>query len=416
MVQDRAASVSVQSSSGSKNTQKSSVLGPTVSLEKQKTVSASQTPQIEMSKEQQREKLIRKSALSFQIKKRPPTTTLDFYKIHKILGKGAFGCVYLGEELLTEQQVAIKAIEKTFLKNEIAKKRLMQEVMIMKKMNHVNVIKLLEVFESKRFIFIVMEYSRGKNLHKMIKEKGIYSEEQTKIIIKQLLEGLNYIHSQNILHRDIKMDNLLLNEDTFELKICDFGISRPVISNKKMTEQSGTPAFMAPELIKGKGYEGYGSDLWALGVVVFTLVNGYLPFKGNTPDELIESIMKNDPNFADNINKDAKDFIRRLLMTNPKKRASISNLMNHKWLQSVKGENKEVFKTADGNLGTKKTGFLQIFCEKREEKPEIDEAIVQKLEKLGFPKDYLDATLAENQYSHANACYHLLEKAAAKTT
>ena len=136
-----------------------------------------------------------------------------------------------------------------------------------------------------------MEYIPRGDLYCLLKEsqKPSLSEDYLRKIFKQIVEGMLYIHGQGVLHRDIKLDNILIdNKD--QIKICDFGISRP-LPNKKMSEQSGTPAFMAPEIIAGEGYEGFGSDVWSLGVVFYCLVAGTLPFRGNSALELNESIL-----------------------------------------------------------------------------------------------------------------------------
>ena len=174
-------------------------------------------------------------------------------------------------------------IEKSQLKNSTAEKRVLQEIQLLRKLDHRNVVRLLEVFENESAIYLVMEYMDRGDLYTLLKaqKKGRLSEIQTKPLFFQILRGLEYIHSQGVLHRDIKLDNILLDQG-MNLKICDFGISRTIVTNHKMTEQSGTPAFMAPEIIAGGGYEGFGSDVWSLGVVLYCLLTGTLPFRGNS--------------------------------------------------------------------------------------------------------------------------------------
>lgn len=172
-----------------------------------------------------REKLI--SYIKNYIKRtsEPPPTTLDFYKFIKLIGKGAFGKVTLGVHLLTGKHVAIKTIEKSFMKDEFSKKKVFQEIYLLKKIKHSNVIRLLEVFESEQHMLIVMEYAGGGDLLRLIKRKGKLDEEDTKYIFKQIVYGIAHIHCRSVIHRDIKLDNILLDSEK-GVKICDFGVSK----------------------------------------------------------------------------------------------------------------------------------------------------------------------------------------------
>ena len=231
--------------------------------------------------EKKKQKLIKKIIKSFSIKKRPPTASTDFYHFEKVIGKGAFGKVFLGSAVLSQDEtVAIKSIDKSVMSNEIVKKRILQEILILKKLNHKNVVRLLEVFENKKNMFLVMEHMHQGDLNHYLKLQtgGFLNEETARNFFKQILDGLFCIHSNNILHRDVKLENLLVdNKNT--VKICDFGISTLVMPGKKMSEQSGTPTYMAPELIKGVEYEGFSSDVWSLGVVLYAMLTGELPFE-----------------------------------------------------------------------------------------------------------------------------------------
>jgi serine/threonine protein kinase len=230
--------------------------------------------------EKKKQKLIKKVIKSFSIKKRPPTASTDFYHFEKVIGKGAYGKVFLGSAILyPDESVAIKSIDKAVMNNEIIKKRISQEILILKKLNHKNVVKLLEVFENKKNMFLVMEHMQHGDLQHYLKSSsGGLNEDTARGFFKQILDGLFCIHSNNILHRDIKLENLLVdNKNT--VKICDFGISTLVMPGKKMTEQSGTPSYMAPEIVKGIEYEGFSSDVWSLGVVLYAMLTGEPPFE-----------------------------------------------------------------------------------------------------------------------------------------
>lgn len=174
---------------------------------------------------QDREKLIKYNELYIAKHKAIPATTLDNYKFVKLIGKGAFGKVTLGIHKLTGKYVAIKTIEKSYMKDEFSRKKVFREVYIMKKIRHANVIRLLEVFESTNHLLIVMEYAGDGDLLQYVKKHKKLKEEEAKVLFRQIVYGLGHIHSRSVLHRDIKLDNILLDSD-HSVKICDFGVSK----------------------------------------------------------------------------------------------------------------------------------------------------------------------------------------------
>lgn len=186
-----------------------------------------------------------------------PPTTLDLYRIGKMIGKGAFGKVLLGVHKLTGMNVAIKTIEKAQLKNEHAKRKVFQEVYILKKIRSKYVVKIFEVFESSKHFLIVMEYAGGGDLLQFVKAKGRLSENEARRIFGQIIEGAIEIHTNGVLHRDFKLDNVLLDSQYSYCKVCDFGVSKLIKKGQVINEQCGTPAYLAPEIIVDRGYEGF---------------------------------------------------------------------------------------------------------------------------------------------------------------
>jgi len=250
------------------------------------------------------------------------------------------------------------------------------------------VVKLLEVFENETAIYLVMEYVDKGDLYMLLKsqKKGRLTELQTKPLFFQILRGLDYIHTQGILHRDIKLDNILLDQG-LNLKICDFGISRTIIPAHRMTEQSGTPAFMAPEIISGGGYEGFGSDIWSLGVVLYCLLTGTLPFRGNSGAELNQNIMKGVFNKEIKISEEALQLLERLLEVRPEKRITLKEIWGHPWVAG------EVFQEDTVNL-------MPMKC--------LNEEAVKKIEGFGFPREFVVRNIEGRCLGHVNACYHSL--------
>jgi serine/threonine protein kinase len=234
---------------------------------------------------QDREKLIKYNKAFIKKNKKIPTTTLDFYKFVKLIGKGAFGKVTLGIHKLTGKYVAIKAIDKNYMKDDFSKKKVFQEVFILKKIRHSNIIRLLEVFESPKHFLMVMEYADGGDLLQFVKQRKRLEELDAKYIFKQIVYGLGHCHCRSVLHRDIKLDNILMDLEG-SIKICDFGVSRIINKGQLIQEQCGTPAYLAPEIIADEGYEGFYVDIWSLGVLLYAMLQGTVPFKASNLQDL----------------------------------------------------------------------------------------------------------------------------------
>jgi tRNA A-37 threonylcarbamoyl transferase component Bud32 len=195
-------------------------------------------------------------------------TDLSFYRIGKLLGKGAFGRVNLGMHKLSGKYVAIKSLNKKYIADDDSHKKVMREVSILKLLRHPNVMRNYETFESQNHILFVTELCTGGDLLNYVRKRRKLKECVAKVAMKQLLDGLYHIHSKSILHRDIKLDNILLTSSG-EIKICDFGVSKIMVKGKKIKEQCGTPAYIAPEILRDEGYEGFEVDIWSAGGTFF---------------------------------------------------------------------------------------------------------------------------------------------------
>jgi serine/threonine protein kinase len=264
----------------------------------------------------------------------PPPTAAQFYRIGRLLGKGAFGKVNLGMHKLTGKMVAIKSINKEYLTDEHSKNKVMQEFSILKQLHHPSVIRLYDSFESTKHILFVMELCAGGDLLNYVRKRKRVKENMAKFIFKQLIDGLQHCHSRGILHRDIKLDNVLLNA-AGDLKVCDFGVSKIVRAGERMTEQCGTPAYIAPEILRDQGYEGFGVDVWSAGVALFAMLYGTVPFKANNMHELHRMILKGRYNLKEDISDQARDLLKRMLECDPRKRITIPEIYDHDWMRDV---------------------------------------------------------------------------------
>ena len=252
------------------------------------------------------------------------------YLIKKTLGKGTFGKVKLGIYLPQNKKVAIKILEKNKIKEEDDIVRLKREFEMLSQFNHPNVITVSEIFESNEAYFTVMEFCEGGELFNYIVVNKYLSEEKSAFFYYQLISGLEYIHSLGIVHRDLKPENLLLTHEHI-LKIIDFGLSNYFNNEKlKLLETPcGSPCYASPEMLSGNSYDGFKIDIWATGIILFAMLCGYLPFDDKNNNILFRKILECKINFPKKLSPEAKDLLKKILVTNPNKRITIQEIKKH---------------------------------------------------------------------------------------
>ena len=259
-----------------------------------------------------------------------PKTNLNYYKIGRSIGHGAFGKVNLALHVLSGHIVAIKSFNK--IKKAFPLNKIYYEIKLLKKLrNHRNIIKYFEHFENEKHFFIVMENISGGNLLSAINKMSKFSEIMAKNIFKQLIETIKYLHSMGIAHRDIKPDNILIELDN-TIKLCDFGVSKEVKEGQLLTDSCGTPAFVAPEILKDSPYNPYMTDIWSSGVVLYAMVTGFFPFRGVNETELHRNILSGAFPKLKDVSNELKDLLNKILEINPNKRINIENILKHPWL------------------------------------------------------------------------------------
>ena len=368
-----------------------------------------------------KEKLIKLIKENHKTKGHYPQTTLDFYRLIKMIGKGAFGKVFLGVHLLTGKYVAVKSIEKKYIKEETSQKRIFQEVYILKKINHQNVIRLLEVFENKRYLFLVLEYAPKGDLLKYVKRKTKLDENIAKEIFAQIVGGLRHCHRNLILHRDVKLDNVLLDRNN-KVKICDFGVSRFVKKGQVIKEQCGTPAYIAPEIIKDKGYEGCYADIWSLGVLLYAIVTGSVPFKADNIEDLHKIIIKGKFAIPNYVSESCKDLIRKMLQLNPYNRINIDAIGSHPWFDKSPefGRSESMYDGQIRNAAVSEGEHRRTHSMDKNPKKNIVaevepasiiriiEPILQQVESFGYSREFIIQSINSNSCNHASASYYLL--------
>ena len=289
----------------------------------------------------------------FQNKGHYPKSSLEFYKIGRIIGKGAFGKVNLALHIASGRLVAIKSFNKKKLTTERSKLKINNEIEILKKIKKINFCtKIYDTFETEDYILIVMEYICGDLLN-YIRKREKLKEKIAKNIFKQILTGLKYIHKLNIVHRDIKLDNLLLDLNN-TIKICDFGVSKILSSAEDiMYDHCGTPAYIPPEIFQNLGYKGFSCDIWSLGVTLYYMLGGEQPFKGKNLTEIKENIFEKNYKKIDNVSDEANDLIDKMLIINPENRITLDEIFNHEWIKNINiNERKDIkfFTKAEKNF------------------------------------------------------------------
>lgn len=254
----------------------------------------------------------------------------------RLLGKGSYGEVKLVKSKKNNHLYALKSISKSILRGNYSLMMLLREINIHKSLKHPNIIELIDHFENDRFVFILLDYAPGGNLFNLIRSNQGLPEERAWKYFTQTCTGLKYLHDHQIIHRDLKPENLLLSQKD-NVKICDFGWC--VKSNQTRTTYCGTLDYMAPEMLLERGHS-FQVDLWAMGVLLYELLHGYPPFRSMDATEKRRQILKSELDFADDIDKDAQDLIKRLIKFRPEDRISINEILTHKWIQKyAKTEN-----------------------------------------------------------------------------
>ena len=316
------------------------------------------------------------------------------------LGEGAFGAVHLGINKQTEENVAIKILEKSKINKYKGKVRLEREIEILKKLKHPNIVQFYCVIETSMKIFLIEEYIKGKELFQYIVLKKKLSEEEACFYFQQIISGIEYLQKLKIAHRDIKSENILIEQYTNNIKIIDFGLSNSFDDkqNGLLNTACGSPCYAAPEMLDGKMYHGSTVDIWSVGVVLFSMICGYLPFHEESNKEMYKKIIAGKYNIPSHVSKLGRELIHSLLNTNPKKRIKIQQIKKHSWIKfysnGLNSDGKSIFNTG-------------LFIDKYV--IPIDEEIVDEMEKLfKLSKVKIRTDLLYNKSNDYTSLYYLM--------
>lgn len=266
----------------------------------------------------------------------------DFYQLGEVLGEGAFAQVKLGIDRETGDNVAVKIIKK----NQYDTKEMeyiLREMNIMKSVSHLNIVNTVDIFNSNKYLHIVLEYMQGGELFDVIADAGNFSEQQASQVMRDTIKGVQYLHLHGIVHRDIKPENVLCVSKNWPLhvKIADFGLANFTEDGEvreKTNVMIGTPGYVAPELVRGQSY-GAAVDMWACGVLLYIMLSGRMPFFGKDDAAVMRMIKIGRYEFPDrewsSISEGAKSLVRGLLQIDPDKRLTADAALQHPFLDTT---------------------------------------------------------------------------------
>ncbi|CAL5037407.1 unnamed protein product [Urochloa decumbens] len=285
---------------------------------------------------------------------------IEDYHVIELVGEGSFGKVYKGRRKYTRQTVAMKFILKHG-KTDKDIHNLRQEIEILRKLKHENIIEMIDAFETPQEFCVVTEFAQGE-LFEVLEDDKCLPEEQVQAIAKQLVKALYYLHSNRIIHRDMKPQNILIGKGS-AVKLCDFGFARAMSANTVVLRSiKGTPLYMAPELVREQPYN-HTADLWSLGVILYELFVGQPPFYTNSVYALIRHIVKDPVKYPDNMSANFKSFLKGLLNKVPQNRLTWPALLEHPFVKDDSMELSVDTRTAPfevrGSEVTRKTEEIQ---------------------------------------------------------
>ncbi|XP_062108901.1 CBL-interacting serine/threonine-protein kinase 1 [Humulus lupulus] len=265
----------------------------------------------------------------------PPGMRLGKYELGRTLGEGNFGKVKLAHDHKSGNLFALKILQKNRIINLNITDQIKREIATLKLLKHPNIVRLHEVLASKTKIYMVLEYVTGGELFDRIANKGKVTEAQGRKLFQQLIDGVSYCHSKGVFHRDLKLENVLVDAKG-NIKISDFGLSalpQHFRDDGLLHTTCGSPNYVAPEILANRGYDGATSDIWSCGVILYVILTGYLPFDDRNLAVLYQKILKGEALIPKWLSPGAQNMIRRILDPNPVTRITMESIKSDEWFQ-----------------------------------------------------------------------------------
>lgn len=319
--------------------------------------------------------------------KHPIPKKVGQYEILGTVGEGAFSVVKLAHSPELKQYYACKVIERVRLKRNL-EHRFECEIRVHQQMHHPGIVNLIDVLSDKNFFYVFLEFCPNGELFQHIVDAGKLDEEQAKPIIKQILEAMKYIHQMGVSHRDMKPENLLLDQ-VGHTKISDFGLSRFLDSDGKATTPCGSPCYASPECISGSPYDGRTSDCWSCGVIMYAMVTGQLPWTKRNQAQLFEQIRRGEYTIPKYLSQTCRSFISSLMCVDYKKRLTAAQALQHPFLAGVTVPIPSMLATNMPIISLKKIDVFFGLIDKDDEKDiNVDEEIFRKNKESMYPINF----------------------------
>jgi serine/threonine protein kinase len=261
-------------------------------------------------------------------------TRFSRYEYVKTLGGGGSSIVILVRHVLSTQLFACKVVSRQYLADDSLFDRFEQEVRILPFLKHPNVVCFEEVVFTAELIFLIMEYCCNGDLFSQIASEGMFPEGRARVLFHQIAEAVRFIHGKDIAHRDLKPDNVLL-DDNFNPKVADFGLCSLSKSNKLLKTPCGSPLYAPPEIIQNQSYDGKAADIWSLGILLYTMVTGTLPWTTDNRIQLFQQIKRADIDIPPYFSPALQDLLANMLHRDPTRRFSIAEVLESPWFPAA---------------------------------------------------------------------------------
>ena len=310
------------------------------------------------------------------------------YIIGKTIGEGTFGKVKLATHKFTNENVAIKILDKSKMEEEDDVLRVQQEISILKRLKHKNIVQLYEIVQTRKYIYLILDYAQNGELFEYISNKKRLTEIESCKFFQDIINGMEYLHQQNIAHRDLKPENLLLDHKK-SIKITDFGLSTNYTEGKLLKTPCGTPSYAPPEMLRGELYHGMYSDIWSSGIILYAMLVGYLPFSESSNDDIVcERIIQGKFDIPSHLSNSAADLINKILTNDPYRRINLEQIREHPW-----------FNLLTPNICQ---GIILNY-----HRVPIDYHIISLMKKYNFDNENITKSVLNNKHDTLTATYYL---------